>query len=171
MIRWANEALNSVYRATAHQRPANSGGREWSRTRYALYTGAERLDAARRELINALRRSRYGLWRAWELKERLRDLYHRVDPSDAVRHLRAWYSSAVRSRLKPFVNLARRIRAHFDGIVASVEHGLSNNRLEGINAKIRLINRRGYGHPNGDHLTAMIHLCLGGITITLPTQT
>jgi transposase len=170
VIRWANEALNSVYRATAHQRPANSGGREWSRTRYALYTGAERLDAARRQLINALRRSRYGLWRAWELKERLRDLYHRVDPTDAVRHLRAWCSSAVRSRLKPFVNLARRIRVHFDGIVASVELGLSNSRLEGINAKIRLINKRGYGHPNYESLTAMIHLCLGDITIPLPTE-
>ena len=40
-----------------------------------------------------------------------------------------------------FVTLARRIRRHFDGIVAAVEHGLSNSRLEGINAKIRLINK------------------------------
>jgi transposase len=77
----------------------------------------------------------------------------------------------VRSRLRPFVRLATRIRAHFDGIVASVEHGLSNSRLEGINAKIRLINKRGYGHPNHESLTAMIHLCLGDITIPLPTET
>jgi transposase len=57
--------------------------------------------------------------------------------------------------LPPYINLARRIRAHFDGIVASVHHGLSNSRLEGINAKIRLINKRGYGHPNYESLTAM----------------
>lgn len=68
------------------------------------------------------------------------------------------------------MNLARRIRAHFDGIVASVHHGLSNSRLEGINAKIRLINKRGYGHPNYESLTAMIHLCLGNLTIPLPTS-
>jgi transposase len=110
------------------------------------------------------------LWRAWDLKERLRDLYHRVDPADAARHLRAWCRSAALSRLRPFVNLARRIRAHFDGIVASVRHGLSNSRLEGINAKIRLINKRGYGHPNYESLSAMIHLCLGDITIPLPTE-
>jgi transposase len=76
----------------------------------------------------------------------------------------------VRSRLRPFVNLAQRIRAHFKGIVASVHHGLSNSRLEGINAKIRLINKRGYGHPNYQSLTAMIHLYLGDITIPLPTE-
>ncbi len=43
---------------------------------------------------------------------------------------------------------ACRIRAHLDGIVASVHHRLSNSRLEGINAKIRLIDKRAYGHRN-----------------------
>jgi transposase len=47
---------------------------------------------------------------------------------------------------------------------------LSNSRLGGINAKIRLIQRRGYGFHNLDTLTAMIYLCLGGITVTLPTD-
>jgi hypothetical protein len=42
---------------------------------------------------------------------------------------------------------------------------------DSYNAKIRLINKRGFGHPNADHLAAMIHLCLGGITVPLPTQT
>jgi transposase len=48
--------------------------------------------------------------------------------------------------------------------------GPSNSRLEGIDAKIRLIQRRGYGHRNLDSLTAMIHLCLGGIAVTLSTE-
>jgi transposase len=47
---------------------------------------------------------------------------------------------------------------------------LSNSRLEGINAKIRLIQRRGYGFRNLDALSAAIFLCLGGITLNLPTE-
>jgi transposase len=70
----------------------------------------------------------------------------------------------------PFVNLARQLRKHFDGIVAAVEWGLSNSRLEGINGKLGPINRRGYGHHSAKALASMIHLCLGGITVTLPTQ-
>ena len=85
-------------------------------------------------------------------------------------HLRRWCTSAARSRLRPFVNLARQLRKHFDGIVAAVEWGLSNSRLEGINGKIRLINRRGYGHHSAKSLASMIYLCLSGITVTLPTQ-
>ncbi|MFC5006140.1 transposase [Dactylosporangium cerinum] len=43
--------------------------------------------------------------------------------------------------------------------------------LEGVNAKIRLIQRRGFGFRNLDALTAAIYLCLGGISLDLPTGT
>ncbi|MFL5797724.1 MAG: transposase, partial [Actinomycetota bacterium] len=79
-------------------------------------------------------------------------------------------TSATRSRIPAFVNLARQIRRNFEGIVAAVELGLSNSRLEGVNARIRLIQRRGYGYHSVDALAAVIHLCLGGITVQLPTQ-
>jgi transposase len=170
VIRWANLALDAVYKALARHHGSGTGDRDWRRTRYALRAGAERLDEDHHALLRRLRRHRDALWRAWELKERLRDLYRTIDPDLARQHLQAWLRSAERCRLPAFVNLARQIRKHFEGIVAAVEHGLSNSRLEGINAKIRLINKRGYGHPNGDHLAAMIHLCLGGITVLPPTE-
>lgn len=171
LIRTANQALDSVYSQSGREHGSPVNGRDWRRTRYALRAGAERLDQNHHQLLTQIRRTRYQLWRAWDLKERLRDLYRTVEPETATAYLKAWCRSAQRSRLQPFINLARQIRHNFDGIVAAVQHRLSNSRLEGINAKIRLINRRGYGHPNPHHLTAMIHLCLGGITIPLPTQT
>ena len=171
VVRLANLALDAVYKAMGRQHGTGTGDRNWRRTRYALRAGAEKLEDHHRAALNELRRSRYALWRAWDLKERLRSLYRHVPASDARSYLRAWCRSAERSRLRPFINLARQIRKHFDGIVNAVEHRLSNSRLEGINAKIRLINRRGYGHPKAEHLAAMIHLCLGGITIPLPTET
>jgi transposase len=54
------------------------------------------------------------------------------------------------------------------GILAAVELGLSNSRLEGTNSKIRIINHRGYGHHSVKALTAMIYLCCSGIDIELP---
>ena len=42
---------------------------------------------------------------------------------------------------------------------------------EGINAKIRLINARGYGHHSAQTLASMIYLCLGGLQVKLPTRT
>jgi transposase len=68
----------------------------------------------------------------------------------------------------PVVTLASTIRANRDRILAAVELGLSNSKLEGLNSKIRLINHRGYGHHSAAALIAMIYLCCGGITIAVP---
>jgi transposase len=132
--------------------------------------GRERLEDEHRAILAALRRHRYRLWRTWELKEQLRDLYRVVDPADAAVYLKRWCTSVLRSRIPAFTNLVHRIRKHFEAIIAAVRLGLSNSRLEGINAKIRLIQRRGYGIRDIDSLTSMIYLCLGGITINLPTE-
>lgn len=174
VIKWCNEALDTVFRAHTPDLPALTAGlpnrRHWRRARHAIRLGAEKLDADQRAFVNALRRTRYRLFRAWELKEQLRDLYRRVEPADAPDYLKAWITRAIRSQIPTYQALARRLRKHFDAITAAVQLGLSNSRLEGINAKIRLIQKRGYGFRNLDSLTAMIYLCLGGIKIELPTE-
>ena len=72
----------------------------------------------------------------------------------------AW---AQRSKLSPFVKLARTIKKHSEGILAYVQTRLNNGRVEGLNGKIRTITRRAYGFHNATSLIAMIFLCCGGI--------
>jgi transposase len=102
------------------------------------------------------------------LREELRLLYHLPDPALAPAHLDAWLAWATRSRLKPFVRLARTLKAHRDGILAAIRLGLSNGRLEGLNSKIRLISHRAFGFHSAHPLIALIYLCCAGITIELP---
>jgi transposase len=174
VIKWCNEALELVFRAHPPPRPGPGPGlpsrRHWRRARYALRVAAQRLTDEQRQFVNSLRRHRYRLFRAWELREDLRDLYRLVEPRQAATYLKRWCTSALRSRIPAFATLARRIYNNFEAIVAAVQLGLSNSRCEGVNAKIRVIQRRGYGFPHPDSLTAMIYLCLGGIAINLPTQ-
>jgi transposase len=174
VIKWTNEVVESVYRAeapTMRSGPGMPERRDWRRARFAVRAGRENLDDQHREILSLIRRHRYRLWRTWELKEQLRDLYRNTDPADARAYLKRWCTAAKRSRIPAFRNLVRRIEKHVDAIVAAVEFGLSNSRLEGINAKIRLIQSRGYGDRNLDALTAAIYLCLGGVTLDLPTET
>ena len=174
VIKWCNEALHEFHKSQPHpptdwinHRPSN---RSWQRLRVALRTGNENLKQDQRALVNSVRRHNYRLYRAWELKEQLRELYRSVDPADAARYLKRWCTSALRSKIRAYENLVRRIRKHFDALVAAVQLGLSNSRLEGINSKIRVIQRRGYGHPTPESLVAMVYLCLSGIDISLPIQ-
>ena len=76
----------------------------------------------------------------------------------------AW---ASRSRLEPFVKLAKTIRKHRDGILEYVRERLNNGRVEGLNSKTRTIARRSYGFHSASALIAMIFMCCGGIHASL----
>ncbi|HVI35808.1 MAG TPA: transposase [Gaiellales bacterium] len=102
------------------------------------------------------------------LREQLRLLYHLDDPRLAPAHLDTWLAWAARSRLRPFVALARTLRAHRTGILAAIRLGLSNGRLEGLNSKIRLISHRSFGFHSAAALIALIYLCCASVVIDLP---
>jgi len=55
-------------------------------------------------------------------------------------------------------------------VLAAIDLGLSNGRLEGLHSKVRLLSHRAYGFHSHDALIATIHLCCGGITIPLPQR-
>jgi transposase len=139
-------------------------------TRWALLKDPDHLKVSQLAVLDDLRRDRSVLYRCWQLKEGLRDLFRLADPADAPVHLDWWLGWACRSRIPAFVVLSKTVRTNRDRILAAVELGLSNSKLEGLNSKIRLINHRGYGHRSVAALTAMIYLCCGGITIELPTE-
>lgn len=140
-------------------------------TRWALLKDPAQLKDSQREILDQLRRSRHVLWRAYLAKEELRDLYRLTHGRRPDAHLDHWLTRACRSRIPAIVKLSKTLRKHRAGILAAIELGLSNSKLEGLNSKTRLINHRGYGHHSAAALIAMIYLCSGGITVKLPTQT
>jgi transposase len=139
-------------------------------SRWALLKDPEQLLPSQLAVLHQLRRNKSVLYCCWQLKEGLRDLYRLAEPQDAPEHLDWWLAWACRSRIPAFVTLSKTVRANRERILAAVELGLSNSKLEGLNSKIRLINHRGYGHHSATAIIAMIYLCCGGLTITLPTE-
>jgi transposase len=159
----ANRALDALRRRIAASLRLEP--RSQRVLRWALLGSGKGLNPARLAALDTLRADRHVLWRAWVLKEELADLYRLADPSDARAYLRRWLGRAARSRIPVIVNLARTIRANFDGIVAAVELDLSNSRLEGFNSKVALINHRGYGFHSPESLKAMIYLTCGPVPL------
>lgn len=188
LVKLANEAINKTrMRAVRLERQTNpmpkrpqgrqrldapplppDKARRIKNTRWALVKDPERLTDNQRDVLDQLRRERSELYRCWQLKEGVRDLFRLADPRHAPRHLDWWLAWACRSRIPAFITLSKTIRKNRARILAAVELGLSNSKLEGLNSKVRLINHRGYGHHTAPALIAMIYLCCGGLTIDLP---
>jgi transposase len=170
VCRLASRATDQVRRDewNAHERSHTPAGRWIKNTRWSLLKAPENQTIDQLARLGEVQIANRSLYRAFLLREELRLLYHLDDPALAPAHLDAWLAWASRSRLKPFVRLARTIRRHRDGIIAAIRLGLSNGRVEGLNSRIRLISHRSFGFHTADPLIALVYLCCSGLTIELP---
>ena len=170
VVALAGRAVDDVRRAEwrEHGKSKTNGGRWVKGVRWSLLKAPERQSGRQLAALAEVQHANRRLYRAFLLKEQLRALYHLPDPELAPAHLAAWLAWASRSKLKPFIKLARTIREHQDGILAAIRLRLTNARLEGLNSKVRLISHRSFGFHGPDPLIALIYLCAGGITIDPP---
>jgi glycosyltransferase involved in cell wall biosynthesis len=84
----------------------------------------------------------------------------------AQEKIEEWIAWATRSRLAPFVKVARTIRRHLDGILTYVSTGLNNGRSEGLNGKIRTLTRRAFGFHDASSLIGFMFLCCTGLNLS-----
>ncbi len=136
--------------------------RELKGARFALWKNPEKLTGRQRAKLAQIQHANRPLFRAYLLKEQLRRIY-RVPPVQAIALLERWLAWARRCRLPSFVRLAKTITEQRPGIVAAIEHGLSNARIEQANTRIRLITRRAFWFHSPDALIALAMLALGGL--------
>jgi transposase len=168
----AGRAVDDVRRAewNAKGKSRTPEGRWLKHVRFALRKAPENLTDRQRVALAQVQHLNARLYRAYLLKEQLRTLYHLDDPSEAGAHLDAWLAWASRSKLKPFLRLARSLRRYRAGILAALTLGLTNARLEGLHSKVRLLSHRSFGFHSAAPLIALIYLCCAGITITPPLR-
>ncbi len=92
----------------------------------------------------------------------------RADPADAAGLLDRWLAWVCRCRIPEFVELSRKVRRKREGILRSIELGVSNARVEAVNNKIKVAIRQGYGFRNIDNLIALVMLMCSDLRPVLP---
>jgi transposase len=173
VISWATDALDEVRRGEWNQLRRSgdaAAAKSLKGLRFLLLRNWENLTGAQRATIRALDSSNRRLLRGWQLKEELRDIFT-LPLLAARRALDDWLAYASRSKLAPFVKLARTIRTYRASIEATIEWKLTNGIAESNNAAIGRIraNARGFHDPHA--FITMILLDRAGIAPRLPWST
>lgn len=170
VVMLATDALDEIRREVwneARRAGQTQTARDLKGARFALWKNPENLTARQQAKLSDIQTTNRRLYRAYLLKEQLRQIY-RLPADAASRLLEDWLKWARRCRLAPFVKLARTITDQRDGIVAAIQRGLSNARVEAINTQIRLITRRAFGFHTPDALIALAMLSLADLCPPLP---
>lgn len=196
-VSWANDALDDVRAEAWHKAndKLKTANKKYSRGRPAKDDEARQKLKDRKQYASSIKNSRYALgknpenltdnqqaklemiaeseprlFKAYRLKEDLRTILHLKDPSSAESLLDQWLWRSSHSKIKPFVELSKKIRRHRQHILNTIEYGLSNARIEAVNNNIKLIIRRAYGFRNLDNMFDMIYLNCSNILIPLPNR-
>jgi transposase len=124
-----------------HGRSQTGPGKWIKGVRYSLIKDPANQTTKQLARLADVQQTNKPMFRAFLLNGELRYIY-RLPKHEAPERLEKWLAWASRSRLKPFVKFARTIRKHKTGVLAAIELGLSNARLEGLHSKVRLLSHR-----------------------------
>jgi transposase len=174
VVALATRALDQVRRQAWNELRRSSdleAARRFKGARWCLLKNPENLDDDQAATLRKIRRRGGAVWRAYALKEALRAVFAGDLGDDEVAVLLDRFcSKASRSRLAPFVRVAKTVRRHRAGILAAVRLGINNARHEGLNRRVRMIISRAYGFHSSRAALALVMLTLGPINHVLPHE-
>src|ERR1700726_4896359 len=161
IMRHLGEALDTV-RKSEYARLAGRDRRYIKGQKYTLLSRRENLTLDGKNALKTLLLANKRLNTAYVLKESFGQLWSYEREGWARRFFENWRASLKWQRLKPYEKFAKLIDRHWDGIAAycRLENKVSLGFVEGLNNKIRVIQRRAYGLRDEEYLRIKILTCM-----------
>lgn len=159
--RQLGEAMDKV-RKSEYRRVAVKDQRFIKGQKYNLLSNHENLSLGGQQALKSLLAANKRLNTAYVLKESFGRLWDFQSEAWARKFFDNWKTSLKWQRLKPFEDFARLVERHWEGIAAYCmpENRVSLGFVEGLNNKIRVIQRRAYGLRDEEYLRLKVLTCM-----------
>ena len=157
IVRHLGDALDEV-RRSEYRRLTGTDRAFIKGQRYTRLSNREHLSRDGRASLKKLLRANKRLNTAYLLKESFGQLWRYQTAGWARAFFERWKESLKWPRLKPYEKFAAMIERHWDGIVSYChpENKVSLGLVEGLNNKIRVLQRRAYGYRDEEYLKLKI---------------
>jgi len=158
IIKHLSEAMDKV-RREEYNRVSEKEERSFIKgQRYTLLAHQENLTLEGRESLKKLLAANKRIQTAYLLKEEFGQMWNYKSEKWARKFFDNWKQQLKWQRLKPFEKFAAMIEKHWNGIVSYChpENKVKLGFVEGVNNKIRVIQRRAYGYRDEEYLRLKI---------------
>ena len=161
VLRHLSEALDQV-RKSEYRRLSGTDRRYIKGQKYTLLTHRENLSLEGRQALTLLLAANKRLNTAYLLKESFGQLWDYQREGWARRFFDHWRAALRWQRLPSFEQFAELIENHWAGIAAysAPENKVSLGFVEGLNNKIRVLQRRAYGLRDPEYLRLKVLTCM-----------
>jgi len=154
-----NNALDKL-RIKEQEKQTSANRVKFYKSRLTLLMAGEDLDDKGHQRLIEIFKLSPALEKAWELKEEFRDLLQIHDVKESIAALNHWYDRVSQSKLNLFYRAKGTIKRWEQGIINYFKTKITNGFAEGLNNKIKLIKRIGYGVPKVENLKRRVFLSL-----------
>ena len=153
VMKHLSDALDMV-RRSEYKRVNEKERRFIKGQRYTLLSHKANLDIDGRRSLRILLKANKRLNKAYILKESFGQLWDYNNPTWARKFFENWKAQLRWQRLEPLEKFAAMIERHWDGVISycQPENKVSLGFMEGLNNKIRVIQRRAYGIKDQKYL-------------------
>lgn len=161
VLRHLGDALDKV-RKHEYRRLSGKSQKFIKGQKYTLLSNRENLTHDGRKGLKLLLAANKRLNTAYLLKESFGQMWSYSSETWARKFFDNWKASLKWQRLKPFEAFAAMIERHWDGIAAycKPENKVALGFVEGLNNKIRVLQRRAYGLKDEEYLRLKILSCM-----------
>jgi transposase len=130
--------------------------------KYTLLSHPQNLTGPARKNLQLLLAANKRLNTAYVLKESFGQLWDYSSEAWARKFFDNWRAQLKWQRLRPYEQFAKMIERHWDGLAAycKAENKVSLGFVEGLNNKIRVIQRRAYGLRDEEYLRLKVLTCM-----------
>ena len=161
VMRHLGEALDQV-RKSEYARLDGQSRRFIKGQKYALLSHPQNLKGPPRKNLKLLLAANKRLNTAYLLKESFGQLWDYSSEAWARKFFDNWRAQLKWQRLAPYERFADMIERHWDGLAAYCrpENKVSLGFVEGLNNKIRVLQRRAYGLRDEEYLRLKVLTCM-----------
>ena len=161
VLRHLGDALDQV-RKSEYARLSGRRRRFIKGQKYTLLAHRENLTLSGRQALTTLLRANQRLHIAYLLKESFGQLWDYRREAWARRFFETWRVALRWQRLRPYEKFAAMVDRHWDGLAAYChpENKVALGFVEGLNNKIRVLQRRAYGLRDEEYLRLKILTCM-----------
>ena len=134
------------------------------RSRWLLLRNRDNLKDDQSVRLDELLAANTPLATVYLLKTELKEIWFAPSVREGARRWRLWYQMAIDSQLTPAIQFAKRLKKYLRGILASALYRMNSSILEGVNNKIKVINRMADGFRDSAYFFLKIKAAFPGKT-------
>lgn len=164
VAKYLGTAVDSV-RKGEHKTLRNEGSDLLTKTKYLWLKNPDSWEKDEKKQFKDLMKNELKVGRAWALKEAFRKFWEYQREYAATKFFNRWYFHATHCRLAPVIKVAKTLKRHFEGLIAHVDHAITNAVGEALNSVVQTIKANARGFRNFEHYRIAILFSCGKLSM------